>query len=136
MASHSKKPEDYSHTLLHIRAGLETDRESNTACLQVMVTPLKVKKASSYYEKPSGRRVKFDTLLKPVLSGNDLLPEYMLQCTEEDMEEGCKLVVEAFRARAAVVAERANQLNAAAQAAPNQIVRENENDISWMLKSR
>lgn len=131
MTATTKKIEDYSHTLLHIRAGIELDRESNTASLQVMVTPLKVKKASSYYEKTSGRRVKFDTLLKPVLSGNDLLPEYMLQCTEEDMETGCRLVVEAFRARAAVVAERAIQLNAAAQGAPNPIVREHEHDISW-----
>lgn len=117
------KVKGFDHTILYIRVGMEQDRENNTTCIQVKITSLKVKKASDHYEKTNGGRVKFDTLLKPALIGNDLLPEYMLQCNEEDMEEGCKLAVEAFRARAAMALERAAKLNAAVQGAQTQIVK-------------
>lgn len=115
------KVKGFDHTILHIRVGLEQDQESDTPCLQVKVMPLKVKKASDHYEKTNGGRVKFDTLLKPILIA-DPLPNYMLQCHEEDMEEGCKLVVEAYRARAAIALEQAAKINAAVQGAQTQIV--------------
>lgn len=116
------KVKGFDHTILHIRVGLEQDQESGSTCLQVKVTPLKVKKASDHYEKTNGSRVKFDTLLKPILIA-DPLPNYMLQCHEEDMDEGCKLVVDAYRARAAVALEQAEKINAAVQGAHTQIIK-------------
>ena len=117
------KTKGFDHTLLHIRVGMEQDHESNTTCLQVKVTPLKVKKVANHYEKTNGSRVKFDALLKPVLSGSDFVPECSLHCNEEDLEAGCTLAVDAFRAQAAMALERATKLNAAVQGAQTQIVK-------------
>lgn len=115
------KVKGFDHTILHIRVGLQQDRESNSTCLQVKVTPLKAKKAADYYEITNGVRVNFDTLLKPILIGNYLPSEYVLHCHEEDMDEGCKLVVEALKAQSAMELEQAAKLNAAVQGAQTQI---------------
>jgi hypothetical protein len=117
------KTKGFDYTLLHIRVGLQQDQESNATYIQVKVSPMKAKKAADHYEKTTGVRVKFDALLKPVLIGNYLPSEYMLQCLEEDMEEGCKLVVEAFKAQSAIELEQAAKLNAAIQGAQTQIVK-------------